>query len=142
MFGDNGGQRGEFGDLMPGGLGVVGARFRGQRCMTSGADLGHMGDDLVDPVRGQAKPVMSAMAELSSGVSSRRTLDDRLGGVERVGRRGRGTIRGVALQLSEEFSDLGFEHGDPGRGNVQLATKPSTLRAIRTWGRSERTHGR
>jgi hypothetical protein len=35
--------------------------------------------------------------------------------------------------LREEFSDLGFQDGDPGQGGVEFTTPPSAFRALRAW---------
>jgi hypothetical protein len=115
MFGDNGGQSGEFGDLMPGGFGIVGSRFGGQRRLTASADPRDIDDDGVNPRLGQAEPVMSPMSGLPAASSAGRSLDDRLGSVEGIGRRGRGAIGRVSMKLSEKFFDLRFKYGDPGQ---------------------------
>ena len=70
MLGDDGGQQGEFGDLMPGGLGVVGAGFDRQRGVAPGTDRGDVMDDRVDTSRGQADSVMPAMPDLPTGSPS------------------------------------------------------------------------
>ena len=49
VFGDVGRQLGEFGNLMPGRLGVTGG-FRGQGSLAVGADHRHVRHDLVDPL--------------------------------------------------------------------------------------------
>ena len=120
MLGDDGGLFGEFGDLMPGGLGIVGTGLARQRGLASRANRGDVGDDFIDATGRQANSVMAAMASLSSGPSSGGRLGERLGSVEGIDRGGRGAIGRVALDLEEEFLDLSFEHDDPGRGPCRV----------------------
>jgi hypothetical protein len=141
MFGDNGGQRGEFGDLMPGGFRIVGSRFGRQRRLTVGAGPRDIDNDGVNPRLGQAEPLMSPMSGLPAASSAGRSLDDRLGSVEGIGRRRRGAIGRVSMKLSEKFFNLSFkygdpgqcrfEHGDPSQRLIELATKLGTFEASR-----------
>jgi hypothetical protein len=81
-----------------------------------------MDDDFVDAMGGQTEPEMSSMAGLPTPASPGRALDDWLGSAQRIGRRGRGTIRGVALELSEELADLSLKDGDPSQSDVEFTT--------------------
>jgi hypothetical protein len=140
MLGDDGGQPGQFGDLMPGGLGVVGTGLDRQRRVAVGTDRGDVGENRVDPIRGQANPVMPAMPGLTTRTSSGGRLAGWLGCVERVGRRWRGTIGGIAWELCDEFFDLVFKHGDPSQGDVEFTTQLDTSRTFRDGSRFERSH--
>ena len=84
--------------------------------------------------------MMSGMPPLATRFPSRRCLDDRLGRPWRIGRRGRGAIGGIASKLREEFSDLGFQNGNPGQGGVEFTTQPGAFRALRAWSQSVRNH--
>lgn len=114
MLGDDGGQQGKLGDLMPGRFRIVGAKFRRQRCLATGASLRDIRNDDVDPRLRQPDSVMALMAVLTTAPPSGASLDNRLGSVQGIGRRRRGAIGGVALNLREEFFVLSFKHGDPG----------------------------
>ena len=103
MLRDNGGQHRKFGDLVPSRFGVVGARLLGQRCLTPGANLRDVRDGDVHPSRRQPNSMMTFMAGLPTATSSRARLDDRLGSAQGIGRRRRGAIGGVALNLREKF---------------------------------------
>src|SRR3974377_1788760 len=64
VFGDVGRQLGEFGNLMPGRLGVTGRGFRGQGSLAVGADRGHVRHDLVNPLGREAVAMVSRMPRL------------------------------------------------------------------------------
>ena len=141
IFGDDGVQPGEFGDLVPGRLGVVGAKLNWQRRVAAGTDRRNRGDDCIDPVDGQAKSVMPAMPGLTSRRPPGGRLADRLGGIERVGRWRRGTLGRVALDLESEFFDLSLEEEDLSQSDIEFTTQLDTLRAGWKRGRFERKRG-
>ena len=93
VFGDVGRQLGEFGNLMPGRLGVTGRGFRGQGSLAMGADHRHVRHDLVDPLGREAMAMVSRMPRLSAWLTSGRCLDDRFGSPRWIDRRGRGGVR-------------------------------------------------
>jgi hypothetical protein len=138
MLGDNGGLPGEFGNLMPAWLGIIGTRIHRQRSLAAGANRGDVGDDLVDPTDGQANAVMSAMSGLAPGTSSGGTLGYGFGSVEGIGRRGRGAIGRIALKLKQEFFDLSFEHDDAREGRIVFTTQPQATRTFRAFERTVR----
>ena len=140
VLGDDGRQLGEFGDLMPARLGVARPRLGGQRSLAVGADRGQIRYDDLDPLWRKAMAMMSGMPRLAARFPPRGCLDDRLGRPRRIGRRGRGAIGGIASNLREEFSDLGFQGGDPGQGSVEFSTQPGAFRALRAWSQSVRNH--
>ena len=100
VLGDDGRQLGEFGDLMPGRLGVARPRLGGQRSLAVGADRGHIRHDDLDPLWREAMAMMSGMPRLAARFPPRGCLDDRLGRPRRIGRRGRGAIGGIASELA------------------------------------------
>jgi hypothetical protein len=140
MLRDNGGQHRKFGDLMPGGFGVVGAGLLGQRCLTTGANRRDVRDDKVHPRCGQPDSVIALMAGLPTSTSAGARLDDRLGSVEGIGRRRRGAIGRVALNLSEKFFVPSFQRRDASHCSVEFTTQASAFRAIRSWSRSMKSH--
>jgi hypothetical protein len=140
MLGDDGGQPRQFGDLMPGRLGVAGAGFDRQRRVTVGTDRGNVADDRVDPIGRQADPVMPSMPGLSSGSSSGGRLGGRLGSVERIGRGRRGTIGRIALKLDGEFFDLSLENGDLSQGHVEFTTQLDAFGTASDRSQFERDH--
>ena len=94
------------------------------------ADRGQIRHNLVDPLWRKAQAIMSLMPRLPARFAPRGCLDDRFGRPQRIGRRRRRAIGGVALKLSEEFSNLGFKHGDPGQGEFKrgpLSIEPGDL---------------
>ena len=93
VFGDVGRQLREFGNLMPGRLGVTGRGFRGQGSLAVGAGRGHVRHDLVDPLGREAMAMVSRMPRLSAWLTSGRCLDDRFGSPRWIDRRGRGGVR-------------------------------------------------
>ena len=93
VFGDVGRQLREFGNLMPGRLGVTGRGFRGQGSLAVGAGRGHLRHDLVDPLGREAMAMVSRMPRLSAWLTSGRCLDDRFGSPRWIDRRGRGGVR-------------------------------------------------
>jgi hypothetical protein len=79
---------------------------------------------------------MPTMSGLATGTTPTRRLADRLGSIERIGRRRRRAIGGIALELKEKFFDLGFERDDPSEGRVKFTTQPQATRTLRAFGRS------
>ncbi len=108
MLGDDGRQFGEFADLMPSRLGVVGSAIGGQGSVAVVADRRHMGHDLVDPLRREAMAMMSLVPRLPPRLTSRRRLHDRLGRPGWIDRRRRRGVRGIAFQLSPQFVEFGL----------------------------------
>ena len=82
--------------------------------------------------------MMSLMPRLPARLTSCGCLDDRFGRPQRIGRRGRRAIGGIALELKEKFLDLGFERDDPSEGHVKFTTQPQATRTFRAFGRSVR----
>jgi hypothetical protein len=76
------------------------------------------------------------MSGLATGTPPTRRLADRLGSVQRIGRRGRRAIGGIALELEEKFFDLGFERDNPSESRVKFTTQPQAARTFRAFGRS------
>ena len=138
VLGDDGRQRGNLGDLMPGRFGVVRSGFLGQRGLASGADRGHIRHDILDPVGRQPMTMRAGMPRLAARLASARRLDDRLGSPRRIGRRGRGGIRGVAVELAAEFVEFGLQPGDLLLGLFQDAS--AELAALRTGDPRGRRH--
>ena len=97
VFGDVGRQLGEFGNLMPGRLGVTGPGFRGQGSLAVGADHRHVRHDLVDPLGREAMAMVYRMPRLSAWLTSGRCLDDRFGSPRWIDEGG-----------EEEFDELRF----------------------------------
>ena len=124
VLGDDRGLLGEFGDLMPTRLGIVGTGIDRQRRAATRADRRDVGHDLVDAIGRQANPVVTTMSGLTAGTPPSRRLANRLGSVEWISRRRRRTIGGIAIEQEEKFFDLGFEHGDPSEGRVEFTTQP------------------
>jgi hypothetical protein len=79
---------------------------------------------------------MPTMSSLATGTPTTRRLTDQLGSIQRIGRRGRRAIGGIALELKEKFLDLGFERDDPSEGRVKFTTQPQATRTFRAFGRS------
>jgi hypothetical protein len=79
VLGDVGRQLGEFGNLMPGRLGVTGRGFRGQGSLAVRADRGHVRHDLGDPLGREALAMASRMPRLSAWLASGRCLETGLG---------------------------------------------------------------
>jgi hypothetical protein len=140
MFGDDGGHPGEFGDLMPRRLGVVGARLDRQRGVAVGARRGDRGDDRIDPVDGQANSVMPPMPGLTARLPPGGWPAERLGSIERVGRWRRGTIGRIALDLEGEFFDLSLEEGDLSPSDVEFTTQLDAFRTASDGSRFEGKH--
>ena len=124
VLGDDGGEPGQLGDLMPGGLGVIGAGLGWQGSLATGAGRGDVVDDGVDPLGRQAGAVIAAMPGLTAGLAPGGRLGCGLGSVEGIGRRGRGAIGGIALELDGEFFELSLEDGDLSQGQVEFTTQP------------------
>jgi len=131
MLGDESRQWGQFGDLMPGRLGVIGARLDRQGELAPRTNRREIGVDEVDPLGGQADAVMSAMPGLSAGLSSGGGFARKFGSVERIGRRRRGTVRRVLLEPKDQFLELSFERGDPRQSDVGLSPQLGTSGTIK-----------
>ena len=112
VFGDLGGGLRQFGDLMPGRLGVVGAGLGRQRRLAVLAAFGEEGDGALQPLRGQAPLPVGGMSRLGSGLLARRRLDHRLGCLGWIGRRGQRRVIGVGAEPSGEVTNQGFQLGD------------------------------
>src|ERR1700733_13752680 len=69
MFGNVSGDGGQFGNLRPDRLGIIGARFRGQNSLAFFARLWNIMDDFLDSFRRQTHTRMPAMARLSAGLT-------------------------------------------------------------------------
>jgi hypothetical protein len=80
------------------------------------------------------------MAGLATRPPAGARLAKWLGSIERIGRWGRRAIGGIALELDEEFSDLGFEGGDPNQGDIEFTTQLEASGTVGDWGRFERDH--
>lgn len=127
ILGDDRRQFGQFGDLMPGRLGIAGVRFGGQCLVAAAAGRGNIGDDVVDAILWQSLPVVSAMPGLPAGLAARGRLGDGLGGIGRIGRRGDRGVGGVALELNLKFVESRLQGGDPLESGVQERTQSRTL---------------
>jgi len=93
VLGDDGRQRGEFDNLMPGRLGVARFGLGGQRSLVVGVDRGHIGHNFVDPLGWEAMAMMSRMSCLTAWLAPARNLDHCLGSVKGIGRRGDRGVR-------------------------------------------------
>ena len=120
---------------MPGRLGIAGRRFGGQGGLAVGADRGHIGHDDLDPLGREPMAMMSGMSWLPARLASAGRLDHRLGGPRRIGRRGRGGVGGVAIELAAEFVDFGLQTRDQEPSLVQRGPESA---AFRTGGRRAR----
>jgi hypothetical protein len=108
VLGDDGRQLGEFGDLMPGRLGVARSRLGGQGSLAVGADRGQIRHDDLDLLQREAKAMVSRMPRLPARLASGRCLDDWFWGTGWIDRRRRGGVRGVAVQLRPQLVDIGL----------------------------------
>lgn len=108
VFGDDGRQFGEFGHLMPGGLGVAGGGFGRQGSLAWGAGRGPVRHDGVDPLGWEAMAMMSRMPRLPAWRASGRCLDHRFGGPGWIDRRRRGGVGGIAVQLTAQVVEFGL----------------------------------
>ena len=113
VLGNDRRQLGEFGNLMPARLRVARSRLGRQRSLALGADRGHIGHDLVDPLGRETMAMMSRMSGLTAWFASARGLAHRLGGTQRIGRRGDRGVGRVLIEPFLEVPDEGFEFGDP-----------------------------
>ena len=118
---------------MPARLRVARSRLGRQRSLALGADRGHIGHDLVDPLGRETMAMMSRMSGLTAWFASARGLAHRLGGTQRIGRRGDRGVGRVLIEPFLEVPDEGFEFGDP---RVEL----SALGTRRYWGRRGVVH--
>ena len=119
VLGDAGGDRWQFGDLLPGRLGVTRPGFGRQRVVATPASRRQVTDDLVNLVGRQADRRRGRMAGLPARFAAGRLLDDGLGGGGRIGR---GRQRGIAGVLAESRLQVAHEHLQFGDTPLQLAT--------------------
>jgi hypothetical protein len=98
-----------------------------QWTLALGADRGHVGHDILDPLGREAMAMMSRMSLLTTGLARTRGLDHRLGSVQGIGRRGDRRVGRVPVEPFLEVTDEFFELGDP-------FVKPSAPRAVQCWG--------
>jgi hypothetical protein len=68
VLGDDRRQLGEFGNLMPARLRVARSGLGRQQSLAVGADRGHIGHDLVDPLGREAMAMMSRISGLTAGL--------------------------------------------------------------------------
>jgi len=78
VLGNDRRQLGEFGNLMPARLRVARSRLGRQRSLALGADRGHIGHDLVDPLGRETMAMMSRMSGLTAWLAPARGLGRRL----------------------------------------------------------------
>ena len=140
MLGDDGRQRGDLGDLMPGWLRIVRPGFLGQGALASGADLGHIRLDELDSFRRQSAAMRSRMARLSARLTAAGGLGDRFGRRRWIGRRGRGGVRGVTVELAAEFVEIGLQPGDLLLGLLQSDSELAAPRTGELKGRRHLAH--
>jgi hypothetical protein len=88
VLGDLGGRRRQFRDLMPGQLGVIGARQGRQRRAAAVAVGRDEGDGTGDALRRETALQVGGVAGLGAGLVAGMGLGDRLGGTWAVGRGG------------------------------------------------------
>jgi len=131
MLGDDGRQRGQFGDLVPTRFGIARCGSLGQRGLASGAGRRHVGDDLLHPVGWEPKAMRSGMSRLPARLAPALGLDDRLGSPRWIGRRRRGGVGGVAVELAAEFVELGLQEGDLLLSHFQGGAELSAFRTGR-----------
>ncbi len=81
VLGDDRRQRGEFGNLVPARLKVAGSRLGRQGSLALGADRGHVGHDIRDPLGREATAMMSGMSGLTTWLPPTRGLDHWFGGI-------------------------------------------------------------
>ena len=133
VLGDDRRQLGEFGNLMPARLGVAKSRLGRQRGLALGADRGHIGHDLVDPVGREVMAMMSGMPRLAARLAPTGGLDHWLGSVQGIGRRRDRGIRRIPVEPFLKVTDSGFKLSDP-------LAELSTVRTIRNWRRQLVAH--
>src|SRR5271157_3422540 len=133
VLGDDRRQLGEFGNLMPARLGVAKSRLGRQRGLALGADRGHIGHDLVDPVGREVMAMMSGMPRLAARLAPTGGLDHWLGSVRGIGRRRDRGIRRIPVEPFLKVTDSGLKLSDP-------LAELSTVRAIRNWRRQLVAH--
>ena len=129
VLGDDGHQRGQFCDLVPGRLRIARCGSLGQGGLASGADRWHIGDDLLHPVR-RSRWRCEPGCPVARPVSATGGLDDRLGGPRWIGRRGRGGVGGVAVELAAEFVEFGLQLGDLLLGEFQRGQLSTVRTAV------------
>ena len=93
VLGDEGRQFGEFGNLMPGRLGVARPRLGGQGSLAVVTHRRLIRHDLVDPLGREAMAMVSRMPRLSAWLPSGRCLDYRFGSPRWIDRSGLGGVR-------------------------------------------------
>ena len=112
----------------------------GQGTLASAADLGHIRLDELDSFRRQSAAMRSRMARLSARLTAAGGLDNRFGSRRWIGRRGRGGVRGVTVELAAEFVEIGLQLGDLLLGLLQSHSELAALRTGELRGRSRLAH--
>jgi len=113
VLGDLRGHLRQFGDLMPGRLGVAGPRVGRQRLVAALAAAGDEGDHVREAFGGQAALQVGGMAGLRPGLLASGRLDDGLGGLRRVGRGRDGGVGGVRAEARQGLPELRLQVADP-----------------------------
>jgi hypothetical protein len=109
-FGHDGGDARQFGDLVPGRLGVAGRGPLGQGLVAALAVSRDEGDDVVDAAGRQAQAAVALVAGLTAGLASGGLLDDWGRGGRRVGRgRDGGVVAGVLPQAPLQLLDASLQ---------------------------------
>ena len=84
--------------------------------------------------------MMSGMPRLSARLPPAGCLDDRFGSPRRIGRRGRGGVGGIAVELAAEFVEFGLQLGDLLLGLLQSNAELAALRTGELRGRRHLAH--
>ncbi len=79
VLGDDRRQLGEFGNLTPARVGVARSRLGRQRSLALGADRGHVGHDILNPLGRKAMAMMSRMSGLTTWFAPAGALTTGLG---------------------------------------------------------------
>ena len=80
------------------------------------------------------------MPRLSARLAAAGGLDDRFGSRRWIGRRGRGGVGGVAVELAAEFVEFGLQLGDLLLGLLQSNAELAALRTGELRGRRHLAH--
>jgi hypothetical protein len=134
MLGDLGRQLWEFGNLMPGGLGVAWPGLRGQWSLALGADRVHIGHDLSDPLQREATAMVSWMSSLPARLTPAAGLHHGLGSTQRIGRRRDRGVGRVSIEPFLEIADDGLKVADGGLELGDPLWELSAFRTSRCWG--------
>ena len=126
IFRDQSYQRRQFGDLMACRRRIVRTGIRRQRRLAFVAVLRDNGDDARHPLGGQQFLQMRRVAGLSARLASGGLFHDRLGRVERIGRRGHRGIGGIVAEPSKQIANERLQLGDT---PLQNGNAPVTLTA-------------